>query len=258
LHPELAGKVKAGGRMHIRLVDFGVLGRPFFFKEFHNVTFPLKYKIQTSDYVSLSGLEALTRGKYFVEAIYYRFPMEDNRSLEKWEGVGGEGWGGPGRPYPLAFGQTRNIVLNKWEVPENSGMAVPVDPDEVASGWLWLSSDLISMLNPDQKITVHIIFLERAADQPRKISKLDVDLLDIAKPVRWSSKDKNLMNKKEGYIFAFARVQSRDGKMISIHGGRASKKVAIKLNVNTLRIVLHSTGPFNDAFKDPTEGVFEP
>src|SRR5262245_40522251 len=124
VHSRMRKDVPPGGKLHLRLVDIGRLGRPFLFRLFTDVKFPFQYEIKTADFVTETGLKTLLDRRYYVEALYYDFPV-NGRVLKRWEGAFGQGWGAPGRPFPLAFGQTRNIEINGWDSAELTGKIEP-------------------------------------------------------------------------------------------------------------------------------------
>lgn len=213
-------------------------GRPFLFRQFNQVQFPLRYELETSDFVTATGLNALEDRCYYIEALYYGFVVDGVR-VDRWEGVFGQGWGAPGRPFPLAFGQTRDIQLNAWDSAELAGwVAPPADERWQASGWLWIARDVQDQLRPDQPLEVTLTFCDGNDLEDVGFSTLRVVLPRISDPVHWHSSDPRIHG-RSGYLTATATAVDRHGTPCRVVGGRASSKVVISLSTTTIKIVLN-------------------
>jgi hypothetical protein len=239
VHPKLAGSITPGGKLHLRLVDIGKLGRPFIFREYTNVRFPLQYEVKTSDFVSPIGLGALTDRKYYIEALYYDFSI-DGRKVRKWEAALGQGWGPPGRPYPLALGQRRDIQLSGWDSAETAGMLGQPDGEKHAAfGWVWISRGVQEQIRADQQIKATISFFD-AADKKSAAAFLttEVTIPHVGEPVHWYVNDPSLDSDRKGYVKVTGTALDRDGRICEFHGGRASPKVNIQLQTRVLKVVV--------------------
>jgi hypothetical protein len=237
VHPKLASSIRPGGKVHLRLVDIGRLGRPFMFREYTEVKFPLHYELKTSDFVSEVGLRALTQHRYYIEALYYGFTV-DGREVPKWEAAVGQGWGTPGRPFPLSFGQTRDIQLSGWDSAEPAGM-VPLRQKSDAMGWLWISRGVQEQLRVEQKIDVTLSFFhasDKTGSSPFITTR--VGLPKVGEPVHWVVSDDSLLAGTRGYIKASGTAVDWRGRLCHLAGGRASPKVNIDLQTRTLKVVM--------------------
>lgn len=235
LHPNI--QVPAGGELHLRLVNFSSIYRPFIFKRFYKVQFPFKFEIKTSDFVGNIGLPALFE-PYYLEAFYYRYlpnrtPRYDDFSSN--QVVGGEAWGNPGRPYPLSFGQVRNFQLNFWWTPElfGSKFSSSKKPSpSVMSGWLYLSSLLKRKLNDIHQIEGNIHICDK---ELKLVKSVPFKIADLNAPIEWNTE---LSSNIKGFISVIGEAKNKKGEMLYFYGTRANARVAVSLPVSNLKVAL--------------------
>ncbi|AUN96887.1 hypothetical protein DOM21_17325 [Bacteriovorax stolpii] len=235
LHPNI--KVPPGGELHLRLVNFSSIYRPFIFKRFYKVQFPYKFEIKTSDFVGNIGLPALFE-PYYLEAFYYRYlpnrtPRYDDFSSNLV--AGGEAWGDPGRPYPLSFGQVRNFQLNFWWTPElfGSKYSAPIkDSPGLMSGWLYLSALLRKDLKDVKQVEGNIYICDKNL---KLIKSAPFKISDLSAPLEWHTE---LATPITGFISVIGEAKKEKGESVYLYGTRANARVSVSLPVSNLKIAL--------------------
>lgn len=235
LHPKI--KVPTGGELHLRLVNFSSIYRPFIFKRFYNVQFPYKFEIKTSDFVGNIGLPALFE-PYYLEAFYYRYlpnrtPRYDDFSSNLV--VGGEAWGNPGRPYPLSFGQARDFQLNFWWTPEMFGSKFEAQiklSSSIMSGWLYLSALLKKNLQDVKEIEGSIYICDKSL---KMVKSVPFKIADLNSPIEWHT---DLPSPVTGFVSVIGSAKKTNNEVIYLYGTRANARVSVSLPVSNLKIAL--------------------